>query len=150
MLHTLKCYMSNLFNKKYKKKKTAVLLLLLSAAMYRAVTMCQALCFMHVTNPLGTLIGQELTYPFCRYQGSDNLSNFPRKQMPLLFALKPVLGLLCHTDNLVQTYVCSSLLHIYRAATLAGNSYLTGEGKAQGRHKKVKPYQSCIQVKANS
>lgn len=70
--------------------------------------------------------------------------------MPMLYALKPVLGLLCHTDNLVQTYVCSSLLHIYRTPILVGNSYLTREGKAQRRHKKVKSYQSCVQVKANS
>lgn len=112
--------------------------------------MCQALCFMYVNNPLGTLIEQELIYPFYRYQGSDNLNNLPRKQMPLLFALKPVLGLLCYTDNLVKTYECSSLLHIYRTPTLVGNSYFTGEGKAQRKHKKVKPYQSCVQVKANS
>lgn len=56
-----------------------VLLLLLLAAIYRTVTMCQALCFMYVTNPSGTLIVQELIYPFYRYQGSDNLNNLPRK-----------------------------------------------------------------------
>lgn len=59
-------YILNLFTKKKEKQKSSsFILLLLLTTIYRALTMCQALCFMYiVTNPLGNFIGQGLIYLF--------------------------------------------------------------------------------------
>lgn len=109
--------------------------------------MCQALCFMDtVTNALGNLTEQAIIHPFNRYQGSDNLNNLPKKQMPLLFASKPVLDLLVTLINKLKKCVQFTFTTHQRTPRVERNNCLTGEEKTQGRHKKVKAYPSAIQV----
>lgn len=99
------------FIQEKEKEKNSSHITTTTTTSYRALTMCQALCFTDtVTNALGNLTEQAIIHPFYRYQGSDSLNNLPKKQMPLLFASKPVLDLLVTLINKLKN-VCA--VHSY-------------------------------------